>query len=336
MSCAITLVRSQGHSYPEHPEGPERFDLLENWKSKPYRGVLHFLDVRPATRNQIELVHTQKMVDSLEQACKSAPMIVDYAPTYVSPGSFQDACLAAGAGINCVKAVLQGGSHNGFAIIRPPGHHAEPEAPMGFCLFNNIAIASQVLLTSGLENILIVDFDAHHGNGTQACFWQEQKVAYFSSHQEHIYPGSGRIDEAAHARGRLINLPLPIHAGDMSFQQMVEGIITPLVEKRKPEFILVSVGFDAHWKDPLTQLGVSTRGFYSIAKKLVDLAERTCQGRIVFFLEGGYLPEVLADGVDACLRAMTGFEGKETKDVSLFEEEDISGRINFLKQIHDL
>lgn len=336
MTSAVTLVLSPGHSYPDHPENPNRFSDLGHWEQKPFNTKLIWLDPKPASLERVAAVHRPQMLAKLKQACLRAPAIIDFAPTYVSPSSFEDALLAAGGSLVCVQSVLEGKAHNGFAIVRPPGHHAEPDAPMGFCLFNNIAIAAQYLLAAGLTRILIVDFDAHHGNGTQAAFLHEERVSYFSTHQEGIYPGSGHLDDAPHALGRIVNLPLPARSGDACFQTVEKEILQPLVAKWQPDFLLVSAGFDAHWQDPLTSLGLSTFGFHQLADSLVELSEEACQGRIVFILEGGYLPGIVAAGVDACLSAMNGLKASDRSNPSPYQEVDIMQRITYLRRRHNL
>lgn len=200
---------------------------------------------------------------------------------------------------------------------------------MGFCLFNNVAISAQEALTRGLEHILVVDIDAHHGNGTQAACWQDERLAYISTHQENIYPGTGWLQEAPHARGRIANLPLPAYAGDTCYKAIAVQAITPLVEAFRPQFMLVSVGFDALWNDPLTTLGLTINGFYELSKRLVELAHQHCNGNIIFVLEGGYKPENVADGCQAVLMALTG-SGSDLiiHDTCPYPEPDIEARLN--------
>ena len=230
MSTAVVSIPSPGHYYPGHPEDPARFSDLVNWDLKPYAHKLEWLTSTPADPARIATVHSHKMIAEVEKACLRAPAIIDYAPTYVTQSSARDAFNAAGGVLACTQAVLSGQDRNAFAMIRPPGHHAEPEAAMGFCIFNNVAIAARLALEQGLGQVMIVDFDAHHGNGTQATFWQEPRVAYFSTHQEGIYPGSGHMEEAPHARGRIVNLPLPAYSGDQTFSVLTQEVLFPLVD----------------------------------------------------------------------------------------------------------
>jgi len=334
MATACVIVPSPEHTYPGHPEEPHRFSLLAGLKNKPYAASLDWLDVAPASMEEIASVHDMGMVEAVEAACQQGPGIIDYAPTYVTQTSYRDACLAAGGTLDCTRRVLDGEAMNAFAIVRPPGHHAEPDQPMGFCLFNNIAIAAHLALGSGMERVLIVDFDAHHGNGTQAAFWKEERCAYFSTHQEFIYPGSGRIEEASHAKGRIVNLPLPARSGDRAFESVARQVLTPLVERFEPEMIFVSAGFDSHWDDPLTTLGLSSAGYFSLATQLLGLAATHCDGRIVFVLEGGYNPEAVATGVDACLSSLTDSDFIPVNDPSPYSEPDIQLRLDLLRKWH--
>ena len=336
MSTAIVSIPSSNHNYPEHPENPDRFSELKNLENRHYASQLHWLNSSPADPARITSIHSRKMIADLEKACERGPAIIDYAPTYVVPTSARDAYNAAGGVIACTQAVLSGQDRNAFAIVRPPGHHAEPDRAMGFCIFNNIAIGARLAIEQGLKHVMIVDFDAHHGNGTQAAFWMDDKVSFFSTHQENIYPGSGSRDDAPHARGRIVNLPLPAYAGDKTYSQISEELLNPWVQLRQPEMLFVSAGFDSHWMDPLTNLGLSTHGFYSLACNLVNLAESYCNGKIVFVLEGGYHPQKVAAGVDACLRALTGKDGPQLNDPSPYPETDIGERIDYLKEVHAL
>jgi acetoin utilization deacetylase AcuC-like enzyme len=206
---------------------------------------------------------------------------------------------------------------------------------MGFCIFNNIAIAAQDALERGAQRVLIVDYDAHHGNGTQAYAWQNDRVAYLSTHQENIYPGSGSIRDAAHARGRIINVPLPSRSGDLTFSHISSQIIVPFVRNFKPTLILVSAGFDAHWDDPLTSLGLTTAGFYSLSRKLMELAGEWCKGRIAFVLEGGYNPVNVARGVEAVFAALTNSVLEDDQRPSPYREPEFESRAEAVRKFHD-
>ena len=229
--------------------------------------------------------------------------------------------------MSCTRAVLSGSARNAFAIVRPPGHHAEPTRSMGFCIFNNIAIAARDALERGIKRVAIVDYDAHHGNGTQAAFVDDDRVAYLSTHQWGIYPGTGWYEEASHSKKRIVNVPLPAGSGDQTYKRIADEICAPFIQSFKPELILVSAGFDAHWNDPITSLGLSSAGYYMLSKKLVDLAEEHCGGKIVFVLEGGYNATNLANGADAVFAALMNKDFVDPGDASPRKETDASEMI---------
>ncbi len=293
------------------------------------------IEALPATREEVARVHRPKLVSELERACAMGPGVIDYAPTYITQTSFDDALLAAGGVITCTRAVLRGDARNAFAIVRPPGHHAEPDRVMGFCLFNNIAIAARDLLEQGTKRVLIVDYDAHHGNGTQAAFLGEKRVAFLSTHQWGIYPGTGWIDDAPHAKKRIVNVPLPPYTGDVTYSRIADEIFVPFVQSFKPDMMLVSAGFDAHWNDPITTLGLSTRGFFSLSKKLIQLADEHCGGRIAFVLEGGYDPLNVVNGAGAVFEALTNSTSQnDAHDLNPNKEPDCESRLAEIRKWH--
>jgi acetoin utilization deacetylase AcuC-like enzyme len=331
MTTAYTWVPSPEHKYPDHPERPGRLTELE---ARLPTFHAERLEAAPATRDEIARVHTPRMIEGLEAACLEGGGIIDYAPTFTAPTSFNDALLASGGTLACSRSVIDGHADNAFAIVRPPGHHAEPARAMGFCLFNNIAIAARDALERGMERVLVVDYDAHHGNGTQAAFLADERLGYISTHQWGIYPGSGRMEDAPHAKRRIVNVPLPAYAGDACFEQISEKIIKPNVEAFRPQMILVSAGFDAHWDDPLTSLGLSSAGFYAISKRLVELAQEFCKGKIVFVLEGGYSPRNVANGAAAVFAALTGSLFVDPGDPSPHSEPDIAKMMEAICEWH--
>ena len=334
MKTVYTFVASPNHIYPDHPERPARLEVLEP-RLKSFDA--EFIDTIPATREEIAAVHHPQLVSSLEKVCREqAPGIIDYAPTYVTPSSFDDALLAAGGVTTCSRTVLQGDANNAFAIVRPPGHHAEPDRAMGFCLFNNVAIAARDALGHGLERVAIIDYDAHHGNGTQAAFLREERVAFLSTHlfQPMFYPGTGWIEDAPQAKKRIVNVPLPARAGDHVYEQVADRIFVPFVESFKPQMIFVSVGFDAHWSDPITMLGLSTSGYFMLAKKVLALADQYCRGKIVFVLEGGYDPTNVANGAEAVFLAANGKGESEANDPNPHKEPDCESRIEEIRRWH--
>jgi acetoin utilization deacetylase AcuC-like enzyme len=332
MMTVYTLVDSPTHVYPDHPERPARLELL-----KPRLGTFDAQQVEttPATREQIAYAHDPRLVSEIERVCREeAPGVIDYAPTYVTPSSFQDALHAAGGVITCTRAVLDGEADNAFAIVRPPGHHAEPDKAMGFCIFNNAAIGARYAIEHGLGRVMVIDYDAHHGNGTQAAFLNDERVAFLSAHQWGIYPGTGWIEDAPHARKRIVNVPLPAFAGDQAYEQAAERVFRPFVQSFRPQMILISVGFDAHWNDPITTLGLSTAGYSMLAQKVIALADEFCDGKIVFVLEGGYDPMNVANGSEAVFRAAAGNGSFDAGDANPRQEPDCTSRIDEILRWH--
>jgi acetoin utilization deacetylase AcuC-like enzyme len=339
MKTVYTFVPSTNHIYPDHPERPERLEILQS-RLKSFDAEL--IEAEPAMSEEIAYVHNPKLISALERVCREeAPGIIDYAPTYVTKSSFEDARLAAGGVISCVRAVLGGDANNAFAIVRPPGHHAEPDRAMGFCIFNNVAIAARDALVGAdsrlsVQRVAIIDYDAHHGNGTQAAFLNEERVGFLSVHQYQagFYPGTGWIEDAPHAKKRIVNVPLPAYAGDQVYEQVAERLFIPFVESFKPQMILISVGFDAHWSDPITMLGLSSAGYLTLARKVVALAESYCDGRIIFVLEGGYDPMNVANGAETIFIAATGKGVLEPNDPSPRKEPDCQARIEEIRKWH--
>ncbi len=335
MSTAYTFVSSPNHLFPDHPERPGRLDVL---KPRLDSFNAQLLDSKPASRDEVSLVHYPQLVSALERVCREdAPGIIDHAPTYITKSSFEDALLAAGGVITCTRASLNGDATNAFAIVRPPGHHAEPDRAMGFCLFNNVAIGARVALENGMQRVLVIDYDAHHGNGTQAAFLNEERVAFLSVHQFQpgFYPGTGALKEALHAKKRIVNVPLPARAGDKVYEQVADQIFKPFVESFKPQMIFISVGFDAHWNDPITSLGLSSTGYFMLAQKVIALAEEVCDGKIVFVLEGGYDPVNVANGVEATFQALTKSNRRnEANDLSPHKEPDCESLIEEIRKWH--
>jgi len=337
MPVTCALVPAPAHDYPDHPECPQRFAHLGALRTLPIGQELTWIAPRPASVDEIARVHAAEMIEGVRAAAREGPGIIDYAPTYVAPGSFEAALEAAGATIECARSVLSGSSASAFAIVRPPGHHAEPTRPMGFCLFNNLAVAVQDALAGGILRVMIVDFDAHHGNGTQAAFQQDERVAYLSTHQGGIYPGSGHEHEAPAARGRVVNLPLPAYAGDECFARILDTVALPLARSFRPEILFVSAGYDAHWRDPITRLGLSTSGFHAIVAGLRQLAAEAAGGRMVLVLEGGYDPRALLANIHATLCALCGRPApQDDQGDSPEPEPDIADWLARLREWHGL
>lgn len=300
-ALAYCLVPSPEHTLEGHPEHPDRFARLERAMASLPAGAARRIEPRPAPEEALLAVHPDRYLRALEEACTQGPAYVDYAPTYVTPGSFTAACLAAGGTLNVLDEVLSGRSHTGLALVRPPGHHATATRAMGFCLLNNAAVAARAAQRAGRRRILIVDLDLHHGNGTQAIFEDDPEVLYISTHQYGIYPGSGALEETGIqlGAGTTVNIPLYPHCGDETFARITDQILVPLAQRFAPDLLLVSAGFDSHWRDPLGQLQLTCAGYSRLASTLVDVADELCGGRVLVVLEGGYDAEALAASVES-------------------------------------
>jgi len=264
---------------------------------------------------------------------------IDPAPTYVNIGSYEAALLSAGGVLTLSRLIQEAklGSRRGFAIVRPPGHHANRDQSMGFCLINNMAIAVADALERGMQKVAIIDIDAHHGNGTQAIFKDDSRVGIFSMHQEDIYPSSGGLDEMCMAEGRIMNLPLPAFTGDEVFTDVYECVLKPWLTIMQPEMIFVSAGFDGHFVDPLTALTYSTNGYYQFTKNIIQQADQFCNERLLFILEGGYDGISLSEGVQAVLCAMAD-EKDFPNSLGDYPHDpvDIKNRIKILCNLHHL
>lgn len=304
-TLALARVSSLAHSHEGHPESPGRFSLLDAVLIDAPSGTIREMETMPAARDSVARVHPRAYLDALQAACQRGPGYLD-PDTYVTPGSYDAALMAAGATVKVLEAILSGQAQSGFAIIRPPGHHASAKVPMGFCLLNNVAIAARHAQALGMQRIMIVDFDVHHGNGTQAIFLEDPDVLYLSTHQWGIYPGSGALSETGvgPGLGATVNLPLPAYAGDETFAAIGDEILEPLSRRFKPEILLVSAGFDSHWRDPLSQFGLTTAGYYRMGALLEAIAREQCERKVLFVLEGGYDPQVLAVGIRAVCHAL--------------------------------
>lgn len=262
------------------------------------------------------------------------------ADTYVSPQSFEAARMAAGGLIRGVEEVLAGRVANAFALVRPPGHHATSGRAMGFCLFNNVAIAARnALAADTVERVFIADFDVHHGNGTQDIFVDDPDVSYFSTHQYPYYPGTGAKTETGRGpgEGTVLNVPVPTRVGDEGYARIYQELVWPFAERFDPDLVLVSAGYDGHWNDPLAHMNLSVSGYAAQARELVKIASQLCNGRIVFTLEGGYHLEALAYGVLNAFYALLGDDiVVDPLGPSPRSERSIDELIQDLKDLHRL
>ncbi len=329
------------HSQAGHPESPQRLQRIMGRLAE--EGLLErmvALPPRPAGVEALERVHMPTYVALVKSIAQRGGGALDL-DTYLGPRSYDAAQLAAGACVDLVGAVLRGEARNGIALVRPPGHHATPGRGMGFCLFNNIAVAAASALAGfGLERVLIVDWDVHHGNGTQDAFYSSPQVLFFSTHQYPHYPGTGHWRETGSGAGQgyTANVPLPAGVGDAGFALVYDRLLTPLAEHFRPQLILVSAGYDAHWDDPLAGLRLSLGGYWRLAQTVVDLADRLCDERLVVVLEGGYNLDVLAYGVAGTCRALLGdpAPGPDPLGPSPWPEQPVTALVESLRQLHGL
>jgi len=299
---------------PGHPESAERLDALRRGlREAGLENALDLVSPRAATREELTRVHSEAHVDRVAASRgRGARFDPD---TSASPRSYEAALLAAGAVVDAVDRVLEGEYDRAFCAVRPPGHHAEADRAMGFCLFNNAAVGAAHALSRGLARVLIVDFDVHHGNGTQAIFYGDPRVLYVSSHAFPFYPGTGGLREVGEGAGRgfTVNLPLPLGAGDAEYVCVYREIVEPLAKAFDPELVLVSAGFDPFEGDPLAGMRMSARGFAAITRSCLEASAGAARGRAVFVLEGGYHLDGIAASSAAVVREMLeegpGLEG---------------------------
>ncbi len=276
-----------------HPERRERLSwTVSVLEDAGVLGRLTRLDSRHATRAELEMVHQAPMIDAIEELGAGSELAWAGPQARVGPGSWEAALASAGTLLEITDAVINGDAGNGFALIRPPGHHATASEPMGFCLFNNVAIAARhAQRVRGLERIAIVDWDVHHGNGTESIFYDDPSVLFVSLHQDDLYPsGRGKMEDRGEGEGlgSTVNIPLPAGTGDRGYAFAFDEIVAPALEAFEPDLLFVSAGQDAAASDPLGRMSVTTEGFRSMTERVVALAEELCEGRLVVALEGGY------------------------------------------------
>lgn len=316
---ATALVTSETFAHhvtaPGHPERPARLNaiLAELRRAGLWDRLLH-LPPRPATHEELARLHTVEYLRRLEEACHAGREVIDCADSSICHDSWDVALLAAGAGPVAVDAVLDGRAANGFCVVRPPGHHAEADRSMGFCLFNNVALTARHLQAArGLERVLIYDFDVHHGNGTQHLFESDPSVFFCSFHQDprSLYPGTGFASEAGigAGEGATLNVTFPAGAGDAEFLAAFDGKLLPAARAFRPGFILVSAGYDAHRDDPLGGLELTDEGYRRLTERITAMAAELCGGRVVMMLEGGYDLRALATGVRSGVEALLATAG---------------------------
>lgn len=292
-----------------HPESHHRLEVIYDMlQDEGMEGTFKVLTPRPATQEELALNHAIDYIEEVASTAGRAVCSLDL-DTVTSPLSWEAAQKAVGGVLVGLDAVMAGEVENCFALVRPPGHHAEKRRGMGFCLFNNVAIAAAYARRQyDLERILIVDWDLHHGNGTQNAFYQDPQVLFFSTHQYPYYPGSGSISEKGEKEGKgfTVNVPLPGGQGDKDYGGIYRALLLPIVSEFKPQLILVSAGYDIYFQDPLGAMDVTPAGFATLASLIRSLAHAYCQGKMVVTLEGGYHLKGLRDSVKATLQELSG------------------------------
>ncbi|MEW6544949.1 MAG: histone deacetylase [Nitrospirota bacterium] len=291
-----------------HPESPERLRaIVARLEAGGLIGRLTRIKPAPVADEWITLIHEPAYLASLKAKAPSSGRVSLDPDTPICPGSLPAAYLAAGGGLAAADAIMAGQVQNAFCAVRPPGHHAERNRAMGFCLFNNVAIAARYLQRRhGVNRVLIVDWDVHHGNGTQQAFYRDPTVLFFSTHQYPHYPGTGGATERGEGQGEgtTINVPMSAGEGDDGYREIFERVLVPAADAFKPDFVLVSAGFDAHREDPLAGMGLTEDGYGALTKIVLDIARRHSQGRVLSCLEGGYNLAALSASVERHLLTM--------------------------------
>lgn len=343
-----------------HPERPQRLEMVMkvlealNWLE---RDGLVQMAPRAASEDELAAVHDRAYIHEVKAAVHMAAEEMShggretryFAPdTYICPNSYAVAIKAAGAPLAAIDAILKGEINNAYCLVRPPGHHALPDAAMGFCLFNNVAVAARYAIDHyGFERVMIIDYDVHHGNGTQDIFYEDPRVLYFSIHQAPFYPGTGHSDErgAGAGLGTTINVPLPATTGYETYEPVFRQVMAPAADRFQPQIILISAGFDAHWKDAIpptstrTNMYLSTAGFAKLNGIIIELAQYLCDGRLIMVQEGGYNEDAMAACVATCINLLLGDDAAVD---SLGPPPDRAVRINTdvliaeLRRIHQL
>lgn len=297
---------------PSHPECPQRMRAVRTaLESQVWFDRLIPVAPRVAELTEVERIHDSRYLRRAEALCGSGAAFIDTPDVAVCPRSFEVALLAAGTGLALADAVMSGQADNAFGVVRPPGHHAEHDAAMGFCLFNNVAILARYLQhTHGLEKIAILDWDVHHGNGTQHSFEEDPTVFYASLHQAPYYPGTGAASDSGVGRGRgtTLNCPMPAGADDAAYERAFMTRILPALDHFKPDVMVISAGFDAHRDDPLADMALSTACFGWMTSRVLEVADHHAKGRVISMLEGGYHLTRLGECVTAHLAVLSGQE----------------------------
>jgi len=302
---------------PNHPETPNRLRVIMQELNRS--GLLKtrkcsILTPKSAKLKDLELVHAPDYIELVQRSCATGGGLLDLGDTVVGVESCKVAFLAVGGVLDAVNLVADGRARNAFALVRPPGHHAGPYYALGFCVFNNVAIAAaHILRYLGLSRVLILDIDTHHGNGTQEIFYDTKKVLYVSLHQDpRGFPGTGFMDEIGEGEGLgyTVNVPFPLRVDDRLYHEGFDQIAAPIIKQYKPQFILISAGFDGHYSDPVGGLSLSMQGYMEVFSKILNQASQLCHGRLVASLEGGYSLNFLGKMVTSTIARMAGITYK--------------------------
>jgi len=342
MSTIMVYTPALTHTKRNHPENNGRISNLLPILDK--FGVLDdIVQIVPqaATLAQLRRVHSATLIERIQQVSRHGGGLLDHGDTYATSDSYELARLAVGGSCGMVDVMMNGRAKNGIALVRPPGHHAESNRVSGFCLFNNVAAAARhAQAVHGVKRVMILDYDVHHGNGTQDIFYDDDSVLFISTHlfmPRFFYPGSGSLQEMGTGKGMgyTLNVPLVPDFGDEGYCRIFEELIYPKAAEFRPELILVSAGFDAHWRDPLAMAGLTLTGYARISRALVEMADAWCNGRILFVLEGGYEHEALTYGILNAIYALLGRDDiYDPIGAGSQPEQDMSQLLQALKRRH--
>jgi acetoin utilization deacetylase AcuC-like enzyme len=337
-----THPRYAEHDYPGHPENAQRIRAV--WRGLEDSGLaarMRRLEVAPVDPESVLAVHTSEYLEMLKQVSKSTRVGFLDPDTYAGPEALGIALLSAGGVVGVVDAVVSGSADNGLAAVRPPGHHALRDRAMGFCLLGNVAIAARFAQRQyGIERVMIVDYDVHHGNGTEAMFYDDPSVLYVSTHQYPFYPATGAARDTGTGRGEgyTVNVPLPAGSGDINYANVFERVVWRAAERFQPQLILASVGFDAYWADPLAEMQLTLPGYSHLAAEVDRMAQQLCDGKLVFVLEGGYDLDALRHGVSNIARVLLSEPTVDPPGVpaDLLREPKVEDLMTAIKAIHRL
>ncbi len=323
-----------------HPESPERLKVIyQMLEEKEMKGLFESVIPRAATREELEMNHILKYIDLIASTAGKPYFRLDM-DTSTCAKSYEAALFAAGGLLELIKAVMEGKLNNGFAMVRPPGHHAERDRAMGFCLFNNVAIGAYYALKNfSLKRILVVDWDVHHGNGTQHSFYEDSRVLYFSTHRYgFFYPGTGAATEVGEGKGEGFNVNVPLSAGgsDSDYGNIFEKILKPIALEYRPQLVLVSAGFDTHCDDPLGGMEVTEKGFARMTQILMEIADTTAHGKLAITLEGGYDVSGQSRSVKAVLKELARVSPLDKKEMLEKEKDNYSRIERFINQLKEI